>query len=36
MWDVGFVACECFNDYTLVVGNLNETVHLEDTGVVEW
>ena len=35
MKDAGFVAIVSVNVYTLVVGNLKETVHLEDTHVVE-
>jgi len=31
MKDAGFVAIVSINVYTLLVGNLKETVHLEDT-----
>jgi hypothetical protein len=34
MKDAGFVAIVIVNVYTLVVENLKETVHLEDTHVV--
>jgi len=34
MKDASFVANVIFNVYTLVVGNLKETVHLEDSHVV--
>jgi len=34
MKDARFVAIVIVNVYTLVVGNLNETVHLEETHVV--
>jgi hypothetical protein len=33
MGDFGFVECERINAYTLVVGNMKETVHLEDTNL---
>ena len=35
MGDAGFVACVSINAYALMVGNLKETVNLEDTRVDE-